>query len=699
MSVLGINVFDDLKKHIDEYIAYIDSEPAEEVIKKTLLAEIETIKQKIINIKEQEPTGELTTEKFKAMKNLFEANPPPSLVGNINALIELQDINESLVMRIKKQLFNYDAIKALNMKEKELFIKLLLTKDMGELNKFCDAKNLINVSVIKNLTFKDVFEIENDYMNLSKKMIDNMTEYALKEKKKGIENRARFLQSVLKDIPNEKMSEKDKMEFLKDSFPALAPRIHSVAYDESLPAVQRQDMVTKIKMSEYRAALKSQLDYSDYVILTTGLLQSLAQDFFKKDKSGIFTNLLNTLFDKIEESYFNLNYEGCINDINEVCKLLFKKKMLSSQDVSFIKSSYKNCTEVNQDLNYSRRFYEARLGQYIVGRACDQEKLQSFQDLCNYLKAAGIESIPELSQTPTPEEVERTLNIIAELNWDEAFRYHQQLKKDSLQWKNRDRFLRPGFMVRRDEIPGVEQGESSLSMNLAGMKANAPNFMDFIAKAPIRNRTVDVNLPGEEGYSKQNQRNRSAFVASLSGHTFFFLAVLAFYANQLHRNLAEKGMSEDSIGKKLSKEFSNLLSTYAGMYAKRGYHSFHEVLDVLKEPAIAQFFKDTHKIEIGSLLDLQLLKLAQNDTLAYSKGISLKSALHSELRLKQSKQSEPSKAPIILSAEAKRQEAREKRLEAQRAEQKAIRDRQELEERLKKQREKPDRGPDSRRTP
>ncbi len=424
-----------------------------------------------------------------------------------------------------------------------------------------------------------------------------------------------ILRGAIKSIPDTEVSVKAKHDFIAEYFDFYKKSLTDIAYDESLQALLKPKIITSINLNTYKEAFKGEVNYSDYTVLSVGMLRELSK-----------TNTqLNKQIEAVEKEYFEHDYEKCLEMVTKICSDL--KTTGEPQAIAVanaILDAQKKCVDVDPAQNDTKRYFNTKLSQYILGKTKDLAFLNSINTISQRLLSKRVTSSTE---------AEEAIASIAELpNTAELITRDFILRAGSPKYQIKDRMIREGFENREDEALSGEISQIDLlSFNLGQLRSNSPNFRDELAMHAIRNRIVDVNRPreGQSGYTATEKRWRDTFISSISGHTFYTVAVLERYMRN-YRNSALPRGEKDPI---LERDINNYLIAYVGTYAKRGYHSIHEVLDVLREPNIIQVFKD-FGVTLNVAISPTILRYAMNDTLAYSKALSIKNVAQEVLKSK-----------------------------------------------------------------
>lgn len=542
----------------------------------------------------------------KKIKQTQETNPKPADIAaldpqEIQTLVESKKKSEALKQQVEKA-----------TKEKSL--------SRGALKKLQEEYSQAKTQAESN---------EENFNSFMKDVLISMMHNQNKEQL-GNQEILDIYHGAVRSIPDTVLSVREKSQFLdKYAFPHLRRQLVDLSYDEELPALtqQKEKMITKINLREYTEAVKK-TNYSDYIVLSIGLLRSYA-----KEAAHI------KLLDEIERDYFELNYENCNEKIKAMAldiKTKLKKDYEQENDKQHEKeleqgekqislgcdaiiNAQQDITEVDPDKNDTRRFFGVKLSQYMMGDTSQKEILASIDEISQAIIGKPVTNASQAEEA------------IASIAENEQFEDRaDQLKDESPKYATKDRVYRDKIVPRETEASGEEFSEETIySMNLGELRSNSPNFRDELAVQAIRNRIVDSNRPSLQkgSYTLKDLRHRAGFISSISGHTFNVVAVLEDYMKKYRE---KHPFDPRKLPNKLENDINRFLMAYIATYAKRGYHSMHEVLDVLREPNIIKVFK-AQNVDYQFLLNPKTLNMAMNDTLAYSKNLSLKAVLHRKL--------------------------------------------------------------------
>ena len=402
----------------------------------------------------------------------------------------------------------------------------------------------------------------------------------------------RILTQAMQSIPESKIDIKSKVTLCKEIDYTLACCIHDYSYNESLHPLLHQRFSGNISAKAYKAAIQAvPLDYSEYIMLTLGLLQGILsspQDFID--------------LNQVRQLYLQVEYEKAIQKITN---LAMQHQGLLGEVYPLTVLSQKKLVEVEIYKNYTRRFFENRLSQlYFSG------------DL-------GVPSIHKISQyligsnTLRPEQIERSILGLADHVDQETTDRFRQIVKQSDLFKLHDRMDKLGFADKAMESLGIV-GEKVYTRNRGVMTSNMPNFYDELSLWEMKNRVVDTTSTCEDITLYSFSRPRAVFVASLSGHTFLMVALL------------EKYMLAHANDPDLQTDICYYIKAIIAVYLSHGYHSYVEITDVFKDPVVQKVFS-AFNVELDFMWTDALVQAASSDAQEYTKSLCLKRAMQFSL--------------------------------------------------------------------
>ena len=213
------------------------------------------------------------------------------------------------------------------------------------------------------------------------------------------------------------------------------------------------------------------------------------------------------------------------------------------------------------------------------------------------------------------------LDIASTADKTDHIRYRELVSPSEL-YKNNDHYDKSGYSDRSMVSKGMVFPQEIYSCNKGGLTSNAPNFLDEITTMPIRNKVVDITSTfddDDEMYSYS--RPRSAFIASMSGHTFLIIVKLEKYLKE-HASKNKKINEQD---------LNHFMRAVVAFYTSRSYHSINEVFDVFKEPHIQKLFK-SYGVTLDFSWPADVIKMASRDTQAYASMLGLKTSVNESIQ-------------------------------------------------------------------
>lgn len=475
-----------------------------------------------------------------------------------------------------------------------------------------------------------------------------------------------ILRGGLKLIPDEVVSIEKKTEFVNNHFKHLSKFCRDVAYSEPITPLETQTVPIKITktpfkitFAQYEKALMN-IDDSNFIVLTIGLLEGF--DTEKKHQHEL---------EAIKQDYLELNYDRAKKRLIEVSNSLKDTRKLNQDQFDIIAWTNAGARAVESDKNDTRRFFETRLGQYMLGqgeklheigsidrisRAIIEAPTESNRDIANIIPLVAHEThetdkrIEVLQKGTMYEMKDRARRITVfkltnsnnvEISFKDKKTVEQFVPKMKLDPPLKEGDLRKAKeklkmeLKKEDYLLLQSQGDFSevfppyntlttktepvLSKNIGSLRASSPSFPDEITQKELTNRIVDIYRPGGGTGTYSESRPYSPFVASISGTTFTAIAHMEDY------------MKTHANSPTLNEDMNNFFKYFIGTYAVLGYHSYHEIQDVLREKPIVDLFKAYH-VNLKVNINPYVVDMAMNDTLAYARTLSLKEGLHAAIR-------------------------------------------------------------------
>lgn len=411
-----------------------------------------------------------------------------------------------------------------------------------------------------------------------------------------------FLVTVCRHIPDDQAQIKQEIQSL---YPILYKtnirNKKNFAYRPSPAALTKQLQHTSITRNELVTILMHDLNISDYIVLMANFIHD------QVNKKNTNAKEIMPILDNIKRLYLNLEYEKCAEELKKIISILEKNPSYSAEFKALkLPVAFK---KIEPKKNVTRRAFETYLSQYILGSTEEPKTLESIAKIAKYFGYTATSA----------SHLDILISLMSDENYSqEIYRMHEKLQEDSKLFDQADSIMRPGFLEHHEKTE-KSKGESSYTKNVGLFTASLPTFFEHQSKHPIENRTIDIldSDRSSPGYSTSNKRDRAVFVSSVSGHAFFVIAMLSEYM-------------KNNPGPSLNKDINNFVLAYIGTYAKLGYHSMYEVIDVFNEPHIAKIFKE-QGVEINTQVNKKILNFAFNDALAYTKGILLRENINKDI--------------------------------------------------------------------
>lgn len=547
--------------------------------------------------------------------------------------IRFKQIYVALGKREKIEELNIKAsfLKAILSGDEDLLIKSL--KEAGLLN-FSRDKALLNMKKKKDdlvvpklmalIQVTVASEDENDLLTILMKIFQSIPEQSLDREAKTIDM---------------KTKKKLLLKMIEGTEPAKAKSVLSqltdISFDASLPsfnpALGDANYVNiSLNIKNYLALIGDKTDISEFLLLSIGFMTS-------NDLADA------TFLQEISVDYLFVKYDECCE---KILAYLSKKEVyeklesLQKNSLSQIIAAAKNLRVYDCTYNNPRRFFETRLAQYINGISNSENTIKNIKD--NKIKGAINDHERLKNETinaatnilkfflgkngsvKNPQDMEQKICIFANGYKDttkfttEEITFIHSVLATAEAYKGRDRVIRApetGILERKFETDPDKVGASVWNSAGGVMQGNSPTFYDAQCN-PLRNMLVDSSRCADKDSSKSqwfwnNNRHYSSYVGSISGHTCHIIGMLNKY------------MTKNNTNPNLEKNINLFLVQIIAVYAKRGFHSMLEIMDIIHDPYIQEIFA-THKIKVN-LYDYfkkpenaDFLRYAINDCTAYT---------------------------------------------------------------------------------
>ena len=356
------------------------------------------------------------------------------------------------------------------------------------------------------------------------------------------------------------------------------------------PAMQLKEGNVANNAESYLQALKSpNLDSSNYILLSTKILEIKLGGAVKSD------------IDKIKKAYLEFDYDHAMNLIKKLC--IDNEKM---QDGKFIIRKLKDVIDA-PTANPSRRYFETQLSQQLWNNQ-DKNAIESIGRLGTFMKEMN-------AQMPTPAKVTNLEEAAQVVDLTRDFGY-----KTPVVNKLMDELRDNPVSISQTKDRGDEKPEKLGSMNPGVMRSymRMPHNERFVK--PEMGRIVDRNTIDSQKPGYSTKRKEVPFVNSISGTTYRMVAALAKYV--------EKHPEEP----KLQQDVNNLTRSWVGFACMNGFHSYAELMDVLKEDQVQDLFtKRNLKLNVD-FTPKDILDRSFESSANYARVIGLQQQVGSDIR-------------------------------------------------------------------
>lgn len=574
----------------------------------------------------------------------------PEQAQNVPQIIPVTAQLESLFTLIGNKIKGHDQkqhlksvlIKAILSKNTALFRELMLQLELYDLSTFEQYTKLLELHqkaplailhspvlayVQKELAGEDVKPLISLLLNVFQSIPESSKEKAgiclsMRDKK--------HLLPILLDQVDTQIKKAVLSQLTDLSFDAVLPSFRPSIGDTSYIPV-------RLTHKQYLQIVAKGVDQSIFIALTIGYLNSnglASKDFLQE----------------LTANYLFVNYENCLAAIEKHFQEMELPQNAPTGYEQSVHSIGKFIMEFDHRKNDTRRFFETRLAQYINGLTHSEDTLHSidepYEDLFddNQLRLKTLDAANKILYfflgpegiVNSPLEMERKISIFAN-GYKDKDKYNQEelerFMKSCSAYHGRDRMAKAketGILERKYETSADKVGADTWNSSGGTMRSTSPTFVDA-QRDPMRNMLVDTSeVSPKKGVDHpqwfwSNNRARSAYVGSISGHTCNIAFMLNCY------------MKENQKDPNLSRDINLFLVQLIAVYAKRGYHGMLEVIDVLHDPLVQNLFQDNnvtlnlaqyfrHNQEVGAFLEY-----AMNDTSVYAQIIASKQHLKCEL--------------------------------------------------------------------
>lgn len=531
----------------------------------------------------------------------------------------VKPLRKELENLLKKSALS-DQINVMSKEDKSNLILAIISGNGIELQKLLTQKNLIERMVqLVNLNIEGDFQTY-DFQRLlesnnNKKYLNSVAIAFIQSILHSIPvqaDRTNLLKDIMKSCPEEVivLKAKKSMLFEIDTFSAKA--ITDPAYDEQSKPIETIHH-QKINLAKIKSILsKHQMDKSQFIHLTRGLLR----ECLNKDEK-----LTKKILDHIDNLYLNLEYDKCVS---------FIVKYISTKDLPLkdeVNVAAVKLLPIDIKKNHERRYFETKLAQSYLGMQLPLQ-VKSVNKITSYFykeKKLGIEldlSNPAVSTESAISSITDSSKVLGAV----ARMRESHLKRSSDLYPKKGRGYR--FPTRKDftRLKTKEKSHDSkkeeekfiLSRQMGIMKSTSPFYMDELTQNNLINRSADVHTFSLDPTDWPLSHPEIPFVGSLSGHFYYIIGILEYY------------MKEHAKDPELSRDINAFLTATLAVYVKQGFHSLYEMITILKEPHVQQFFKN-HKVNVDISFSPEIIANAAEYGTTYTIDHSYKKLLNQQI--------------------------------------------------------------------
>jgi len=363
---------------------------------------------------------------------------------------------------------------------------------------------------------------------------------------------------------------------------------------------------SSLSVSEYMATLqKKNLDHSEYLILTLGFLETVAEKGIVQEE----------MIEKLQQAYFDTRYEEAFAIINEFIET-HKDHLVEIYGMDILNGmKNKSSEEVNPENNLIRGFYETKLAEiYIASIKKSDFNMNGINNVYKFFK------LKEIIFDHLVKELSEFLNAFNGRDLEERYAY---LQDNSLMFEDmRDRGYKNGFeRNHKNYNPSL----TIYSANTGVMKSTQSNFYDETSEKPLINKVIDKSKIIKIGYF--NKHKREVFAGSISGHAYYIAAVLEKYLKKNAPYYAAMNLEQD---------INYFIKACVASYIYQGFHGLGEIMDVFRDPIIKDIFYQ-YDVKIDFSWPQKILEEATKKTQEYARVTLLKEVMHQEIKERSNK--------------------------------------------------------------
>lgn len=372
-----------------------------------------------------------------------------------------------------------------------------------------------------------------------------------------------------------------------------------VAYNEFQKPLSDARSTGIVSPSSYKALLnlgKDNISQSDFILLTMGFMQR-----FAKEIEGLDSGLKI-----VHQLYAATEYDAAAKYLVRLAD--FNSDIIGDELFETIQHGINTFKSVDDD-NFSRRFFENR---YAALHHASFKGMDSVNRILNHFN---------FDEAKDENDMIKQITLLSEADMPDCFERMKELKRNSAYTQDEVRRYKESFSSKQGEAVDGKRSDSVLSRNTGVMKSTQPNYYDELSQHPLRNSPADI-LNATKSYSQYDAFKRGSFVAGISSHVYFTLAVLEKYA------------FENRHSKTLEQDINHFIQALAATYINRGYHGILEVMRIFEERSAKDFFYEKYGVHISTAYNSQTLAAACCDTQTYAETMCKRKLVNLDIQQK-----------------------------------------------------------------
>lgn len=316
--------------------------------------------------------------------------------------------------------------------------------------------------------------------------------------------------------------------------------------------------------------ITGKIDTSDFILIALDLIQN-------ENNAISNANSIDELLNQIKTDYFELNYQGALEQLLHAAQKLNNPKIAEIFESS-IKKAVKNSRPEQVE---SRRYFENWLATEHWKSLNQTASKDSMDRFAKFMTGANL-----LYAQQHPFSELKKVNNLADMEMViAAMRGFGENTESILQRETAMRSEENNTPLSKFKDRGKKRSSDDVgyTMNPGIIKANMPMPNNERRETAIKGSISDSFLINREligGYSATTIN--TPFVNSVSGTAYTLAAVLDQYIEQ---NKKEPYVQED---------INNIVAAFVTFTCKSGFHSLPEMVDVLNTPEVTSVFNKHH---------------------------------------------------------------------------------------------------------